>query len=408
MGNEDNATFSVGDQQTTCPLVRDTKGQLVIDVSGLNTNYCLFDQGYKHTAAHKSSICYIDGDAGILTYRGIDIAKLATSFDFLQTSYLLLFNKLPDDDSLFDFSSRLASVQKKAYLSKDIMSCIDTNAHPMVMLSALMAKATTDYACEIPVTDEKAQQEMMLDIIGYMPVFVALCHRHANNLAPIAPRSDLSYSANFLYMISGEEPLAQHTKVLDTILILHAEHEQNASTNSVRSVASTGTHPYAAIASGISALWGPAHGGANEACVRMLEDIADVANIPATIAKAKDKNNSFRLMGFGHRVYKNYDPRAKIMQQLCHEVLGDNNSPLFKVAKELENIALNDDYFIQRKLYPNVDFYSGITLQALGIRPDCFTTIFCLARTVGWASHLLEQYRSTVPIDRPKQWYTGP
>ena len=410
MKDNSQVTITYGGKTYQYPVVHSTQGRHLIDISTFMQDIPLFifDPGFKTTAAYKSSICYIDGERGILTYRGHNIVELANDYDFLHVCYLLVFGQLPDADTYYSFSTELQRGGEQAFSQREVLSKLDQKAHPMANLISLVASLTSAKSLAIPVTDRSLQTALMLELIGAMPVLVAMCQRHQQGLQPIAPHSDLSYTANFLYMLSGHMPSAKATKAMDVIFTLHAEHEQNASTSAVRSAGSTGTHPYAAIVAGLAALWGPAHGGANEACVTMLREIGSVDNIPAYIRKAKDKNDPFRLMGFGHRVYKNYDPRARVMQDLCHQLLADTEGkPLFTIAKKLESIALEDPYFIDRKLYPNVDFYSGLSLQALGIDTSCFTTIFSLARSSGWASHWLEMQSQTTPIIRPRQCYEG-
>lgn len=410
MSGDTKVTITYKGDSYVYPIISSSKGRCLVDVNTFMQDLPLFiyDPGFKTTAAYRSSICYIDGERGLLTYRGKDIAELADRYDFLHVAYLLLFGQLPDDETYYRFASTLKSGGELAFKQRNLLAALSPDAHPMATLVSLVAALTASTHIDVPVIDRDIQTSLMLELLGAMPVLVAMSHRQQQGLQPIAPHADLSYTANFLYMLNGEMPSATATKAMDVIFTLHAEHEQNASTSAVRSAGSTGTHPYAAILAGLTALWGPAHGGANEACVNMLHDIGSVERIFEYIQKAKDKDDPFRLMGFGHRVYKNYDPRARIMQDLCHQLLATSASrPLFHIAKKLETIALEDPYFIDRKLYPNVDFYSGITLQALGIDTRCFTTIFALARTAGWASHWLEMQSQSTPIIRPRQCYEG-
>lgn len=410
------ANLSFNGNNVELPIYSGTLGPEVIDVGGVNKNNIFtFDPGLLSTAACKSQITYIDGDAGILLYRGYPIAELAEQCDFLEIAHLLFFAELPDLAQKQTFEQEIKSHQKVDAQIYSLLPAFSRDAHPMSMLLGFMGALAGFYPEATHIKDVAARKLASYRMVAKIPALVATSYRYARGQSLIPPRDDLSYAENFMHMTfsakENDQPNALLARALDKILTLHADHEQNASTTAVRTSGSTGANPYACIAAGIAALWGPAHGGANEACLRMLQEIGNTANIPHYVARAKDKNDPFRLMGFGHRVYKNYDPRATVMRATCYEVLdelGVKDSPLFKLAIELENIALEDEYFVQRKLYPNVDFYSGITLSALGFPPAMFTPIFVLARTVGWMAQWMEllndpQYK----LVRPRQLYMG-
>lgn len=393
------------------PIYSATLGEAVIDVGSLTAHdFFTYDPGFVSTAACESKITYIDGDKGILLHRGYCIEELAEKSDYAEVCHLLLTGELPTQQ---EKDTWIKTAHKNSTIPKDIVLCLNSlphTAHPMAMLLTLMSSLSAHYQENQPKTPE-ARFNISAEFVAKIPLLVAMTYRHMTQQAPIPYDNKKSYAENFLHMLFGKEKIDPVLiKAMDTIFILHADHEQNASTSTVRMVGSTGSNPAACLSSGIAALWGPAHGGANEACLHMLETIGDISNIPLYIKKAKDKNDPFRLMGFGHRVYKNFDPRAKIMQKVCHDVLdvtGSHNEPLFKLAIELARIALEDDYFIERKLYPNVDFYSGLTLKAIGIPTSMFTTIFALARTVGWMSHWSEMMNDSYKLARPRQLYTG-
>lgn len=401
------------------PIYQATLGNEVIDITSLVKvgEVFTYDPGFMSTAACESKITYIDGDRGILLYRGYPIQQLAEQSDFLETCYLLLYGELPSSMQKEQF---IKTINNHTMVHEQIRSFFNgfrRDAHPMAVMLGVVGALSAFYHDSLDIKNPEHRAIAAFRLIAKMPTIAAMCYKYSIGQPFIFPKNDLAYAENFLHMMfavpcEDYKNNAVLSRALDRIFILHADHEQNASTSTVRLAGSTGANPFACIAAGIAALWGPAHGGANEACLNMLEEIGNVSNIPKYIAKAKDPNDNFRLMGFGHRVYKNFDPRAKVMRQTCHEVLqelGIHDSPLFKVALELEKIALEDEYFISRKLYPNVDFYSGITLKALGIPKTMFTVIFALARTVGWISQWNEMISDpNRRIGRPRQLYTGP
>ena len=403
------------------PLLDGTNGPSVIDIGKLykELGYFTFDPGFVSTGSCESKITFIDGDIGQLRYRGYPIEQLAEKSTFLEVCYLLLYGELPKKDEFDAFETRLRlhtlldEKMRRFYLG------FHNNAHPMAMMVATVGALSAFYNDQIDVNDAESREIAAKRLIAKVPTMAAWVYKYTVGQPFMYPDNNLDYVTNFLYMMfgfptMGYKPSPVFVKAMDIILILHADHEQNASTSTVRLAGSSGANPYAALSAGISSLWGPAHGGANEAVINMLEDIVKSGkDINYYIDRAKDKNSSFRLMGFGHRVYKNYDPRAKIIRNVCHELLaelGDNNpnQPLFDTAMELERIALEDDYFVERKLYPNVDFYSGIILRAMGFPLNMFTVIFALARTVGWISHWKEHMSDpAAKIGRPRQLYTG-
>lgn len=414
--SEKTAKLSLGNQSVDLPIYSPTVGYDVIDIRTLGKQkHFTFDPGFYATAACESKITYIDGDKGVLLYRGYSIDQLASQRDYTDVCYLLIYGELPDAAQKKSFESKLQEAAPICDFTKNFFSGFARDAHPMGVLLGVIGGLSTrqSNACDIKKSEDR--ENAVIRLIAKMPVIAAMTHRHNEDKPFIAPQKDLSYTQNFLHMLFGDDSKTNNpilVQALDRIFTLHADHEQNASTSTVRMAGSTGTHPFAAISAGISALWGAAHGGANEACLMMLKQIGDESQIEKYIAKAKDKNDPFRLMGFGHRVYKSYDPRAKVMQKTCHDVLealNKHDDPLFKLAMKLEKIALEDPYFIEKKLYPNVDFYSGITLSAMGIPANLFTVIFALARTVGWASHWFEMMNEADhPLYRPRQLYTGP
>ncbi|MDQ7045990.1 MAG: citrate synthase [Sulfurimonas sp.] len=402
-----------------------TRGPSVIDIATLykDTGVFTYDSGYTATASCKSSITYIDGEKGELRYRGIDINTLATKYTYLEVCYLLLHSVLPNKKELLDFDLEL---RHRAFIEEDLKRLINAfpdSAHPMSILSSSVAALASFHYEHLDMNNEKEYAEMAHRIIAKIPTLAAFAYRKSLGIPFIYPDIDRSFTENFLYMLRAypggkmkrtadgiEEIKAIEIKALDTIFTLHADHEQNASTTVVRNVASTGAHPFVAISSGISALWGRAHGGANESVIMQLEMIGSVDNVDKYIAKAKDPNDDFRLMGFGHRVYKNFDPRAKVLKdlqdQLKEELHLDSN--LMEIASKIESIALSDEYFISRNLYPNIDFYSGVILTALKIDRPMFTAIFVIGRCVGWVAHLLEfKADAKSKIARPRQLYTG-
>ena len=385
------------------PVEKATLGNNVINISHFDEPYYFHDLGLKHTSFCESAICFIDGEQGLLLLRGYPIEQLAKHHDFETVIYLLLNGELPSKKEKSDFIKKLCTFRHIPDYTYEIIKNIPKDTHPMGMLLTLIASLSGQH------DDTMQYYETAVKIIAQMPTLVALCQRHQDGLKPIKPNQNLSYAANYLYMVTGKIPDKLAEEVFDTLFILHSEHEQNASTCTMRVTSSTGTNAYASIASAITALWGPLHGGANEACMDMLEEIQTSDKIPEYIEKAKSKTDPFRLMGFGHRVYKNRDPRSSIMKELCDKVLSKKNDhPLFKLAKDLERHALSDPYFISHKLYANCDYYSGIVQRAFNIHNDCFTLIFTLARTSGWMSHWLElKTTQATPIIRPRQRYIG-
>jgi len=402
------------------PIYHPSIGNPVIDIAKLGSEgYFTFDPGFMSTAACESKITYIDGDQGILLYRGYPIDQLAAKKDFLDVCYLLLNGELPKPQEKQDFQQQIKLHTMVHQQIHHFFNGFRRNAHPMAIMVGVVGALSAFYHESTDLSNAEDRYTAAIRLVAKVPTLAAMSYKHCIGQPFVYPSNDLNYAENFLYMLFGlpsrtfeqNKPHPVLAEAMDIIFTLHADHEQNASTSTVRLAGSTGANPYACISAGISALWGPAHGGANEACLHMLNEIGDVKNIPHFIARAKDKNDPFRLMGFGHRVYKNYDPRAKVMRDTCHKVLeavGAHNTPIFKLAMELERIALEDDYFVQRKLYPNIDFYSGITLSAMGIPTNMFTVIFALARTVGWISHWLEMTNAPYKIGRPRQLYTGP
>lgn len=399
------------------PLVSGTLGPSCIDISTLykDTGHFTYDQGYGSTASTKSAITYIDGDKGVLLYRGYPIEQLAEHSSFLEVAYLLLNGELPKKAEFDSFSNEITHHTMMHESQKEFFKGFHHDAHPMAMLAASVASMSAFYHDKINVEDPADRRLAAIRLIAKMPTLAAGCFRYSIDWPFRYPRNNLEYVDRFLHMMFEvpSEPLQLSpvaAKALDLLFILHADHEQNASTSTVRLVGSTGANPYASIAAGITALWGPAHGGANEAVLKMLNEIGTPDKVESAVLRAKDKNDSFRLMGFGHRVYKNFDPRAKIIREMTHKVLNELgvNDPLLEVAVKLEEAALKDDYFVERKLYPNVDFYSGIIYKALGIPTEMFTVMFAIARTAGWIAHWIEQHETPGSrIGRPRQIYVG-
>ena len=401
------------------PVLAGSIGPEVLDVSGLIKDHGVFtfDPAFGVTASCESKITYIDGDAGILMYRGYPIEQLAEKSSFMEVAYLLINGELPTAPQLTDFNR---SISRHTMTHESLLRFYNGfhhNAHPMAMVSAVVASMSAFYHDSMDISSPRHREIFAHRMIAKIPTIAAAAHKHSVGQPFVYPRNDLDYCSNLLHMffaVPCEDYVVDpvHAQALDLLFILHADHEQNASTSTVRLAGSTGANPYAAISAGVSALWGPAHGGANEAVLSMLEQIGSVENIPKYLAMAKDKSSHFRLMGFGHRVYKNFDPRAKIIREMCHKVLGKlghTDNPLFELALRLEEIALKDEYFVSRKLYPNVDFYSGIIYSALGIPRSMFTVMFALGRTVGWVAHWLEMISDPgMRIGRPRQLYTGP
>ncbi|MCC5871838.1 MAG: citrate (Si)-synthase [Gammaproteobacteria bacterium] len=398
------------------PILAGTTGPDVIDVSGLTAQgYFTYDPGFVSTASCESAITYIDGDAGILLHRGYPIEQLAEQSDFLEVCYLLLNGELPNASQKANFDFTISHHTMVHEQLRVFFNGFRRDAHPMAIMIGVVGALSAFYHDSLDIADEHHRRVSAMRLIAKMPTLAAMCYKYSLGQPFMYPRNDLSYAENFLYMMFGNpcEPFVVNpviAKAMDRIFMLHADHEQNASTSTVRLAGSTGANPFACIASGIAALWGPSHGGANEAVLTMLDEIGDASRVGEFVKKAKDKNDPFRLMGFGHRVYKNYDPRARVMKQTCDEVLAElglGSDPQLKLAMELEKIALEDDYFVERKLYPNVDFYSGIILKAIGIPVNMFTVMFATGRTPGWIAHWNEMISGSYRIGRPRQLYTG-
>jgi citrate synthase len=412
------ATLNLAGKSVELPVRHGTIGPDVIDISALykQTGHFTYDPGFTSTAACDSSITYIDGDKGELLYCGYPIEELAEKSNFLEVCYLLLHRRLPNAGELAKFDKDITYHTMLHEQMNRFYSGFRRDAHPMAVMVGVVGALSAFYHDSTDIHDARQREIASHRMIAKMPTIAAMAFKYSAGQPFMWPRNDLGYAANFLQMCFAvpTEPYKVNkvlSKAMDRIFILHADHEQNASTSTVRLAGSSGANPFACIAAGIACLWGPAHGGANEAALNMLREIGTVDKIPEFIRKVKDKNEHTRLMGFGHRVYKNYDPRAKVMQQTCHEVLdelGNRDEPLLKVAMELEHIALNDEYFVSRKLYPNVDFYSGITLKAMGFPTSMFTVLFAVARTVGWIAQWSEMIEDPQQrIGRPRQLYTG-
>ena len=414
----DKCFIEIEGKKFELPVKKGSIGPSVIDVRDLykNTGHFTFDPGFTSTASCQSNICYIDGDKGTLLYRGYDIEKLSEKSSFLEVAYLLIKGELPNKDQFNEFSSAIKNHTMVHEQIRSFYNGFRRGSHPMAMMLGVAGALSAFYADSANVNDPKEREISSRRMIAKIPTLAAMAYKYSIGQPFVYPDNELSYCENFLNMCFSVP--AQKYKVnkiiadaLEKIFILHADHEQNASTSTVRLSASSGVNPFASIAAGFSALWGPLHGGANEAALNMLKKIGSVKNIPEFIKRAKDPNDNFRLMGFGHRVYKNYDPRAKVMQKACHEVLevmGKKDDELLKVAIELEKIALNDDYFVQKKLYPNIDFYSGITLSAMGFPTEMFVVLFAVARTSGWIAHWKEIYSDpSNRLNRPRQLYLG-
>jgi citrate synthase len=413
--------FSDGSPSVNFPILTGTVGPEVIDIRTLygKTGKFTYDPGFLSTASCSSAITYIDGDKGELLYRGYPIEELATRCDFLETCHLLLYGELPDSRQKEDFVQLVTKHTMVNEQMQFFLRGFRRDAHPMAVMTGLVGAMSAFYPDSINLQDAHQRDISAIRLIAKMPTLVAMAYKYSVGQPFMYPRNDLSYAANFMRMMFATpcedyKPNDVLVRAMDRIFVLHADHEQNASTSTVRMCASSGTNPFAAIAAGVACLWGPAHGGANEAALTMLYDIqrqGGAAKVGEFIAKVKDKSSNVKLMGFGHRVYKNYDPRAKLMRETCHEVLSElglGDDPLFKLAMSLEKIALEDDYFVTRKLYPNVDFYSGIVQKAIGIPVQLFTAIFALARTVGWIAQLNEMVSDPeYKIGRPRQLYTG-
>ena len=417
MSELDQVTLNAGDKSVVLPVLKPTLGNDCVDISKLTKETGLFtyDSGFTATASCKSAITYIDGDNGVLLYRGYPIEQLAKHSSFLEVSYLLMNGELPTPAEFAKFEHEVTHHTMMHESLKNFLHGFHYDAHPMAMLAGTVASLSAFYHDTLDLEDPEQRRLAAIRLLAKMPTLAAAAYRYSIGWPIRYPRNNLEYVDRFLHMMFEvpSEPLEVNpvvAKALDLLFILHADHEQNASTSTVRLVGSTGANPYASVAAGITALWGPAHGGANEAVLKMLEEIGDAKNVASAVAKAKDKESGFRLMGFGHRVYKNFDPRAKIIREMTHKVLGELgvDDPLLEVAMKLEEAALKDEYFIQRKLYPNVDFYSGIIYKALKIPTEMFTVMFAIGRTAGWVSHWLEQQVDPeAKIGRPRQIYTG-
>ncbi len=416
---EEFAELKIKDKIYKLPIKKASIGQDVIDVTKLygQTGYFTYDPGFMSTASCTSSITYIDGDNGVLRHRGYDIKELAENKDFLEVAYLLLNSELPSKSEYKDFTEDIAYHSLVNEQTRNIFGAFRHSAHPMAVILSVVGSLSAFYHDTIDMNSPEGRELAALRMIAKMPTIAAMTYKYSLGQAFVYPLDELSFTENFLHMMFAS-PSKKYkanpvlVKALDKIFILHADHEQNASTSTVRTAGSSGPNPFAAVSAGIASLWGPAHGGANEAVINMLEEIGGVEHIPTYINRAKDKNDSFRLMGFGHRVYKNYDPRAAVLRETCKEVLEElgqsKGNPMLEIAMELEKIALSDEYFIERKLYPNVDFYSGIIYKAMGIPPSMFTVLFAVARTSGWISQWKEMWEDKeFKITRPRQLYTG-
>ena len=417
-GQRSNATLSLGGRTAELPVLSGTIGPDVVDIRKLPAEMGVFtyDPGYGETASCSSKITFIDGDKGVLLHRGYPIAQLAENASYEEVIYLLLNGELPNEGDFQKFSKTLTNHTLLHEQIRNFFNGFRRDAHPMAILCGTVGALSAFYPDASDIAIKSNRDLAAMRLIAKIPTIAAWAYKYTQGEAFIYPRNDLNYAENFLAMMFARvsEPYKINpvlARAMNRILILHADHEQNASTSTVRMAGSTGANPFACISAGIAALWGPAHGGANEAVLKMLASIGSKENIPDFIAKVKDKSSGVKLMGFGHRVYKNFDPRAKIMQQTCHEVLGElgiKDDPLLDLAIELEKIAINDDYFVQRKLYPNVDFYSGIILKAMGIPTSMFTVLFAVARTTGWVSQWKEMIEEPGQrICRPRQLYTG-
>ncbi|GMU46751.1 MAG: citrate synthase 1 [Porticoccaceae bacterium] len=414
---ESKALLSVpGRPPIELPIRKGTLGQDVIDIGPLaQHDYFSFDPGFTATASCESRITYIDGDQGILLHRGYPIEELAEKSDYLETCYLLLHGELPNANQKAEFENIITTHTMVNRSVEQFLSGFRYDAHPMAMMCGVVGALSSFYHDSIDITNPQHRLITAHRLIAKMPTLAAMCYKHYVGQPYMYPRNELKYAENFLNMMFGtpceNRPVSPVlARAMDLLFLLHADHEQNASTSTVRLAGSSGANPFSCIAAGIAALWGPSHGGANQAVLEMLAEIGDEKHIGEFVKRAKDKNDSFRLMGFGHRVYKNFDPRAKVMKKACDDVLaelGIDDDPLLKIAKKLEQIALEDDYFVDKKLYPNVDFYSGIIMKAIGIPTEMFTVIFATGRTVGWIAHWNEMISNSYKIGRPRQLYTG-
>lgn len=409
------ATLTIDNKTIELPILSGTDGPNVIDVRGLTAEgYFTFDPGFMSTASCESAITFIDGQKGVLLHRGYPIDELASKADYMEVCYLLLNGELPNSVEKSKFENMIKSHTMLNEQLVQFFKGFRRDAHPMAIMCGVVGALSAFYHDSLDINDPHHREVCVHRLVAKMPTIAAMCYKYSLGQPFMYPQNNLSYAENFLHMMFAT-PTAPYkadpilVKAMDRIFTLHADHEQNASTSTVRLAGSSGANPFACVASGIAALWGPAHGGANEAVLQMLDEIGDVSNIPEFVARAKDKDDPFKLMGFGHRVYRNFDPRAKVMKESCHEVLEllGIDDPQLAVAQELERIALEDPYFVERKLYPNVDFYSGIILKAIGIPTNMFTVIFALSRTIGWITHWNEFHSSPNKIGRPRQLYVG-
>jgi len=418
MSDRTSAIKTHAGKTSDLPVLSGTHGPDCIDVRGLykDTGNFTYDPGYATTASCKSEITFIDGDEGVLLYRGYPIEQLAENSTYLEVCYLLMYGELPNKQEADEFNNIIMHHTMVHENIRDFINGFRYDAHPMAMLVGTIGALSSFYHDSLDINNPQHREISAQRLIAKMPTIASYCFKHHSGLPFMYPDNNLSYVENFtrmMFAVPAEDyevnPVA--VRALELIMILHADHEQNASTSTVRLAGSSGANPFASIAAGVACLWGPAHGGANEACVNMLDAIVNSGEtIEKTIARAKDKNDPFRLMGFGHRVYKNFDPRAKIIQKMCHELLGElgGDTPMFELARKLEEATLADEYFIERRLYPNVDFYSGIIFRALNIPMNMFTVMFAMSRTVGWISHWMEMHSDPESrIGRPRQIYTG-
>jgi citrate synthase len=418
MSADKTAKLSLNGKSYDLPMMSPVMGPDVVDIRKLydEADVFTYDPGFTSTASCKSAITYIDGDKGELLYRGYPIEQLAAESTHLEVCYLLLYGELPTKDQMDDFKARITRHTMVHEQMHYFFRGFRRDSHPMATMVGVVGAMSAFYHDSLDITDPWQREVAAMRMIAKLPTIAAMAYKYSVGQPFVYPKNSLSYAANFLHMcfaVPTEEYVVNPVleKAMDRIMMLHADHEQNASTSTVRLAGSSGANPFACIAAGIACLWGPAHGGANQACLEMLREIGTVDRIPEYIAKAKDKNSGFRLMGFGHRVYKNFDPRATVMKESADEVLellGIHNNPTLQVAKELERIALSDEYFISKKLYPNVDFYSGIILDAMGFSTSMFTPIFAISRTVGWISQWKEMITENGKIGRPRQLYIGP
>jgi citrate synthase len=412
-----NAIISSDHDDNSLPVLEGTMGPRAIDIQSLYAHQGLlaFDPGFRSTASCSSAITYVDGDEGVLLYRGYPIEELAEKSNFEEVAYLLIFGELPSEQEYAHFTNKIGDLSLLHDQVLRFYRGFRRDAHPMAIMVAVVGALSAFYQDSMDIDDPDQRVLAAMRLVAKMPMIAAASHTYHIGRPIRYPRKEYSYAENMVQMMFGRPNADYHidpvqARALDQILILHADHEQNASTSTVRMTASTNANPVACIAAGIASLWGPAHGGANEAVLKMLMEIGSVENIGKAIERAKDKNDPYRLMGFGHRVYKNFDPRARVIQATARDLLDHLglDDPLLEIAMRLEEIALKDDYFIERKLYPNVDFYSGIVLRAMGVPTNMFTAVFALARTTGWVSHWLELHEAPHGIDRPRQLYVGP